>query len=695
KSLELPDGAPGRLVVGGRYAVKILVPPSRFSAGFRNLVYWIAFQSRFTPQTNEAACRVGLLWPKLVRVAAARELGDADAVADTYASFYDAPMRAYGEVREWVEGRTWRLEADSHIRERAKWRSVDPAQTGSPEYVAKRRFMARLVNMLHDMGMPELARQYEWWTLKSQPNVLKRAGRDRGPAEGLCAVDFRAGLALVPCLPMSPGDVPLILAGLRRGSLAQFDRCDWDKLRAYVAAHSETFEGYGDLIDALQAYDRRYRRAMPDLTHQCLGLMRDSDLRRDVVGGLVDGYFAADLVDEAFAERLRQGGARFAAFYLLGAAPLAGRVVRRLWGHAARRRHLFRMLTSFSYLRDVGRARANAAALRWHRNGRVGERHARLVADHVWLFWLERLTLGLLPIGKLHRFLAEPAWWLHGVRDGWRYVQRFLKDGAFREQWLREQVEDGSREGMLGDEEKSVILAHIRDPFIAKYLKSVGVHLATLPVTQVVSVAVGGIWAARILASGGSGQAAGAAFVGTVAFFQVIPISPGSICRGCYVVYLMVRERNWRDYVVAAPLAFLKYVGYLSFPLQMTATYPELAQFMAGRWATNAVHVVPVFGERGALLEHWVFDICFNVSRAVGRWALRHVRGTLDVWLLVGTAGLATLLGLRGIDWTEMSGIKFGVNAILLYVGAFLLPRVLIYPVLRGRTGKRSDPKAD
>ena len=59
-------------------------------------------------------------------------------------------------------------------------------------------------------------------------------------------------------------------------------------------------------------------------------------------------------------------------------------------------------------------------------------------------------------------------------------------------------------------------------------------------------------------------------------------------------------------------LGFFKYIGYLAFPIQMTYRYPALARFMAGHWATEAVHVVPVFGERGALLEHKIFNLFYK-----------------------------------------------------------------------------------
>ena len=66
-------------------------------------------------------------------------------------------------------------------------------------------------------------------------------------------------------------------------------------------------------------------------------------------------------------------------------------------------------------------------------------------------------------------------------------------------------------------------------------------------------------------------------------------------------------------------LGFFKYVGYLAFPIQMAYRYPALARFMAAHWATEAVHIVPVFGERGALLEHWMFCLFYNWPLTIRR----------------------------------------------------------------------------
>ncbi len=676
-----PDGIPG-LEAGGVYALKLLVPPSGFRRAFRNLLFHLAYQGPFSAQASRAACRAGALWQKVIRRAAGARLGREDAVKDVYATVYDARLRTWGEVTEWVEGRTWRLESDPHPARRRGWRRGDPSGTGSPEYLGKRRFMAGLVGLLREMGAAELARQFEWWTMKSQPNVLLRT--DRGtphPEHGLCAIDFRAGLALLPFLPMSPADLRLVPEGLfRRGALVQFDRPDPRRFERFVAAHAAAFADMAPLLADLRGQEAAYRRSLPDLTRTGWRLLVDPARRRAVRRGLADGYVAAGLADPAFADGLAARPGRFAAFYLLGALPFAGRRLRRLWGEPARRAHLGRLLRSRAYRGRALRSRAAWELLAWCRAGRADEAHARRLAARPWRFWLERLLVGWVPFPAVHRALAQPARVARRLREGYRFLRSFLVSAAFRERWFLDTIEAGRRDGMLSDAEAERIRDCARDPFIAKYLKCLGVHFATLPVTQVVSVAVGAAAAGWMLAAGrGPGHAA-AAFGLVLVAFQVLPVSPGSLCRGGFVVYLMLRERNLRDYVVAAPVSFLKYLGYLAFPLQMTTTYPALARFMAARWATGAVHAVPVFGERGALLEHAVFDACFNWPQAFGRWAGPRARGLLNLWMLAGAVP-PLLIDRLGIAL----GPRGAVNAAMLLVAVFVLPRVLFYPLLAGR----------
>lgn len=668
------------LTVGRTYAVKILLPATGFAHRFRDFVFWLAFQGPFSAQISEDASRAGLLMQKVIRCAAGAVFGRDRAVKDAYASFWDPDLGSYGEITEWVEGRSWRLEADDALAIRRRWRTITPAESPSREYVATRQFMNTMVHLLHDLGAHEFARQYEWWTMKSQPNTMIRTDLpDHVPENCFCAIDFRAGLALLPFLPMSPADIRLILEGLfRRGSLVQFDRHDLSRLDAYVAAHPETFAGMEDLISELHRTDEAYRRSLPDLSHHLPRLLFDRELRRSVREGLIAGYCADEQADPAMAQRLRGKTFCFVLFCLLGLIPVIGARLRRIWGNRRYRAHLWKAQTNGPYMWEVLSARNAVALETWLRSGRVSSAHARFVMTHPIPGAIERFTLGMIPFAAVHRCLLEPSILWQRMRQFGHFARQFWSNEKYREEWFLGEIEDGRRSGMLHDDEARAIATRVRDPFIKKYLTCLAVHFATIPVTQIVSV-IAGIWvAAVILARGNSWQMALMAFGGIVAAFQAIPISPGSICRGSFVVYLMIRERNWRDYLIACPLSFVKYIGYLAFPLQMTTAYPELARFLCARWATRMVHLIPVFGEKGALLEHWAFDLSLNIPRAIARWAGPRLGILFTCWALVGTVAVTALV--KGLSLDPAGA--YGINALLAYVCVFLLPRLVFLPLL-------------
>jgi len=185
-----------------------------------------------------------------------------------------------------------------------------------------------------------------------------------------------------------------------------------------------------------------------------------------------------------------------------------------------------------------------------------------------------------------------------------------------REKWLKDMVEEGRKNRMLSAEDARGILAQIDEPYIQKYLKSLAVHMATLFLSETVFLTIAVIYVLGHPEFGWAEATARAALI--IGAFNLLPVSPGSLVRGFYVVGLCIKEKNIRDYRLALPVSFFKIIGYLAFPLQMAYRFPELARFMAGHWATEAVHVVPVFGERGAWLEHAVFDAFYNYPLSLG-----------------------------------------------------------------------------
>jgi len=598
------------LHVGGLYAMKILIPPSAFSRLFRNALYAVGFQGPFQLQVNPAAARAGALWQRFIQRAAAIRFGDETVVVGIYGTFVDSTLGSCGEISEWVEGRTWQLEVDSRLDLLRRWRRgqcVDESQLGSPEYRAKKQFMGDFVALLHDTGAHEFARQYEWSTCKSQPNCLKRTDRNGGPADGLTAVDFRAGLALLPFLPMSPGDIPLILKGLARGSLVQFDRGNLAALERFVARNGDRFADMRGMLEELKQAEDIYRNSVPDITHNHIRLLYSRKLYRTMFDSAVTGWKVRGLVADKAQAWLRHCKASTFLFFLVGLIPVVGRVLRKTWGRPDWRRHYCSVLTSRLYFQRALRGRALERIIAWHRKGRVSAEAADRMAQSLPRYFLH-MPFSLLPAG-LDRFITDGQFRKEKLAYIFVRPMRLYFNADLRRRWMLDMIADGRRKHILSEDDAQTILAQLDEPYIQKYLISLVVHLMTLPVTQVVSLTVAIIYVVVHKLPWDEALTTGAAIL---IAFQVVPISPGSFCRGFYTTAVAIRDRSFKDYNIALFLSYFKYVGYLAFPIQMTYRYPAMARFMAAHWATDAVHVVPVFGEKGALLEHWVFCLFYN-----------------------------------------------------------------------------------
>ena len=638
--IDAPEGPIEGLERGGVYALKVLVPVSGFGRFIRNFLYGLGFQAPFAPQVNPDAARAGALWQKFIRRAARERLGSDRAVVDVLATLVDPVLGSCGELSEWVEGRLWRYEVDDDLFARLDWKPGRPDEgLGSPEYRAKRTFMKDLVDMMRDLGAEELARQYEWWTMKSQPNALKRLETDGDPERGLVAVDFRAGMALLPVLPQCPADFKLIARGLRRGSLVQFDRGDVRKLEEYVAARPAEFGDMAGALEELKRADQSYRDSLPDITHHHIRLVTKPRLWTAIHAGWVRSWEIRNMADAAAAAPLRRN--RLAAFlfvllgllplltpvlfllrfpgrsvglWLLWLLPLLGPFARKLWGRRDLRRHYAALFTKAGYLGRAFRGHVAEALIGWFRSGRVSDRRALAVAEKPGLYVLNR-PLAFLPPG-VHRFLTDKAYFKERLHIMFvRPVELYFKP-AVRVKWLRDMIEEGRKNGMLSDADAARILAQVDEPYIQKYLKSLAVHLATLFISETVFLTVAAVYVLSHPEFGWAEATARAALI--VGAFNLLPVSPGSLVRGFYVLGLCIHEKNIKDYRLALPVSFFKIIGYLAFPLQMAYRFPELARFMAGHWATEAVHIVPVFGERGAWLEHAVFDAFYNYPLSLG-----------------------------------------------------------------------------
>jgi hypothetical protein len=287
-----------------------------------------------------------------------------------------------------------------------------------------------------------------------------------------------------------------------------------------------------------------------------------------------------------------------------------GKLLRRLWARPDWRKHYLEFLTGWDYFKRAVSAKITEKVIVWHRAGRVSAQRAIRLAEKPWRFFCH-LPFLILIFPGLHRFFTDSEFF----KDKLYYI--FIRpfklyfNAKLREQWIRDMVGEGREKHILTDQDADTILSQLDEPYIQRYLLSLVVHLLTLPVTQIVSVIVAWIYYRKTGDKFGAG--------GILVLFQIIPISPGSMARGLYAVGIAIYDRSFRDYNIAVFLSFIKYIGYLAFPIQMTYHYPALARFMAAHWATEAVHIVPVFGERGALLEHWVFCLFYNWPLTIRR----------------------------------------------------------------------------
>jgi hypothetical protein len=352
-----------------------------------------------------------------------------------------------------------------------------------------------------------------------------------------------------------------------------------------------------------------------DITHNHFRLFFSSYLWKTILNSSVQGWKIKGLIDDKATAKLNKFKLLSLIFYLIGFLPFLGKYLIKFLANRTWRSHYLKIIFDWQYQRRALKATSAEKAIIWFRDKRISEDTALKISENLFVFFLHSI-LSILPPG-MHKFITNYTYFKERL---WYIFVRPIKlyfDSELREDWLRQMLKEGQQKRILSEEDSRIIESQLNEPFIQKYLKSLAVHVCTLPITQVVSVLIAVLYVLSHpemprTQSWGIG-------LGIIALFQVIPISPGSLTRGLYVLYLVIKERDFKNYNIAVFLGFFKYIGYLAFPIQMTYKYPVLARFMAVHWATDAVHIVPVFGESGALLEHWVFRLFYNWPLTIQR----------------------------------------------------------------------------
>lgn len=588
-------------------AIKVLRPRSRWKNFSREALFSLCFQSAFAPRLREEAVQAGLLWQTLLRAAAAAEFGHPDAVVRPYGYFWDADLASYAEVHAWVSGRPARCQPDELLLARLLGDSQEPPAT---EMARMKNFMDALAGLCRRMGALGLARQYDWYTLVSQANVLVLEDGDR--AGEPAAVDCRPGLAIPFFLPVSPAHALVILDGLRRGRLAHYDEVDFNRLARYLDNHPALDE-LRPLARRLVGVDSAYRAGLPDLCHTRTRVLRDAAFRRRIFQAALRDWVRAGLIPDASADSLSARPTACLWLWLLTRLPLVGPALVRLLANPDYRRHLRALLAQPAYRRTAVAAWQRQDLPQWTAEGRVHPDHARWLAVHPRAYAVEKLLPSAWP-AALHRLVVDPLARRQAVERLLLQPLGLLFSQPARCRWLEGILQYQFERGIIPAEKAGALLGQISEPRMQGFIRDLGFTAGLDLISRLAYLALGlyGLSSGNFLPLG---------------LALLAPIPPSGPLRFLYVLGRLLGELpaillrkdpgHPPERLLLARLAALlvspwRWAGNL-FPLiEISAVYTRLAFVLAEYYAARLAGVVPIYGGQGKLLEYWVFQLCFN-----------------------------------------------------------------------------------
>ncbi len=612
-------------------ALKVLRPRSRWKNFAREWLFELCFQTAFAPRLREEAVQSGLMWQALLRSAVGAEFTCLGAVAQPYGYFWDPGLASYVEVHEWVEGRQPRYEPDETLM--AGWfRRPRPAP--DTEMARKKRFMDALAGLCHRMGALGLARQYEWYTLVSQANVLTvdipgeevlttasgldtagdlLAGGNPSGRTTLVAVDCRPGLAIPFFLPISPAHARIILQGLQRGVLVHYDEVDFSRLAAYLGAHPD-LERLRPLAKRLARVDAAYRAGLPDLWHTRTRLLRDAAFRGVVFRAAAQDWECSGLVSPGAAAGLANRPRKLMGLWLLARLPLIGPWLVRLLAHSGYRRHLRALLAQPVCRRAALACWRKRDLPTWLADERIPPARARRLEASLASYAAEKLLLAPMPVG-LHRFLVDPAARRAWLRRGLLQPLGLLFSQPARLRWLESILAEQRERGVIPPDKARALLGQLNEPRLHSFIRDLGLAAGLDVFSRLVYLALGlyGLSSGDFLPLG---------------LAALAPVSPSGVVRFLYVLARLVIELPGillrRDpghapgRLLLARLAALlaapwRWFGNLFPLLEISAVYTRLAFVLTEYYAMRTADLVPIYGGSGKLLEYWVFQICFNL----------------------------------------------------------------------------------
>jgi hypothetical protein len=618
--------ADGFLKEGQPYAIKIYRPRSGFRRRFRDVMYWMGFQSPFPYHYDEDAARTILYLSEILKDVCKVEFGSSAPINECYGTFWSDHVGAYGEINEWVHGGVTDPALDSEILVRKehnkRMRSLiregkateQDLMVATDEVTRKHEFMDRLVVLCNELGLEDISRQVYWWTGASQPNVfIRKPSKTENGLPDFVWLDRRPGL---PGFITSPGDFILLPKAILRGSLPPFDRINFKKLRAWAKAPDR--QRWDALLDRLEELDRRYRDGQLDLFGHHVRLIYDGKLLRSIWNSRLNCWKRAERIDARTQERLKKNSFLMLIHIFVVLIPFLGRHLQKIIGNGEWRKCIADFFFDGNYRSKVFfEARAYRIKI-WLLESRITLPRAKICYHHLgsylkdWLFyfwmpptWQLFFTDQAFQWDMLRRLFTSP----------FKYIFLTSYRGMVNTQWIKGQTLEDVKKGYVSEEEADRFTAIAGDRPLQQYITGILYTAAVKPVSEV-SYLIGFIaYLTHIVEAFKSlGWA-----MGILAAFLLLLISPAGVLRFIYSVIMGILNPRV-PYLAAIVCAPVRGLGDLAFPIQMGVTYPAFSTYLLTSSLCKLVQHVPVFGERGGLLSIWSVTVFLSWPASFKAW---------------------------------------------------------------------------
>lgn len=538
--------------------LKALRPESSQKQQARNLFFRLCFGGNFSPSIDESAVRFGLIWQTILRRGAKVLYDNEKMIPEPIGYFWSKEMRTFVEVHEWIDGKV--------------------SIPNNPEKnQTKRKFMDDMVNLAEEMGAYQLSRQYKWWTMLAGANVLEKEDGS------FVAVDWRSGIALPFFLPLSPGDIPIIVRNLKKGHFVNFDYADYDRLNAFVVKCKEDFADLISLIEELPSLDKQYRENIKSAT----------------IKDWKENLPLSDEIEEA----VKNSKVGYNIHLFLEGIPIIGSWLHRFLGSETYQKHLGLILLNSDYRKQWFKTLKDHDIASWQQGYyRITPQKAKELDQKDWLYLLHKVFFSHMP-KSIHR-LTDNKEFAYAIR--W-LTTPFRVAFSTREQviWLDDIIESGLFLRIIDDKQSKLFHKQALDKRMRGFVVDLAVatpliELTTLPVYPLVYILSGG----------------DAAITAAVA---ASPITVSGILRCGYTLLKTLRDipeivknkdkKHLASRLSGAAIAPWSKIGTLFVPTQMSVYYPEMSWFLTTYFAIKAARKVPVYGVAGGALEYYAYEL--------------------------------------------------------------------------------------